>query len=147
MHSYPFEEAFQSACDSGMLPGVILMAVDKTGKPQRSVSRNVTDSPLTQTSPHPGSFTYSKTMGVRSSKPENASKSLELDTVLAIASCTKLMTAIAALQCVERGLFTLDEDVGRLLPELGEGKEIISSFDEVTMTASLTPKSKPISLR
>lgn len=84
---------------------------------------------------------------MRSSQPKNASKPLELDTVLTLASCTKLMTAIAALQCVERGLFTLDEDVARLLPELGQGKEIISAFDDETGTATLTPKTKPISLR
>lgn len=93
------------------------------------------------------SFAYSKAIGVRSSIPENASKPLGSDTVLALASCTKLMTAIAALQCVEHGLFDLDEDVGRLLPELGEGKEIISAFDDITGKATLTPKSKPISMR
>ena len=45
-------------------------------------------------------------------------KPLELDAIYWMASCTKLMTAISALQCVERGQFTLDEDVTRLLPEL-----------------------------
>jgi CubicO group peptidase (beta-lactamase class C family) len=43
---------------------------------------------------------------------------LELDAVYWLGSCTKLMTAIAALQCVESGQFSLDEDVTRLLPEL-----------------------------
>jgi CubicO group peptidase (beta-lactamase class C family) len=43
---------------------------------------------------------------------------LELDALFWMGSCTKLMTSIAALQCVERGYFTLDEDVTRLLPEL-----------------------------
>lgn len=35
-----------------------------------------------------------------------------------LASCTKLVTSVAVLQCVERGLLDLDEDVVRLLPEL-----------------------------
>ena len=33
-------------------------------------------------------------------------------------SCTKLLTSIAVLQCVEKGYFSFDEDVTRLLPEL-----------------------------
>ena len=45
-------------------------------------------------------------------------------------SCTKLMTAIAILQCVERGLFDLDEDVARILPEL-KTLEIISKAEGV----------------
>lgn len=36
----------------------------------------------------------------------------------AIASCTKLVTSIAALQCVERGQVSLDEPVFKWLPEL-----------------------------
>lgn len=50
-------------------------------------------------------------------KDGDASRPLELDAIYWIASCTKLMIAIAVLQCVERGKFTLDEDVTRLLPE------------------------------
>lgn len=40
-------------------------------------------------------------------------------TTVWLASCTKLVTAVAALQCVERDLFSLDEpaDTDRLLPE------------------------------
>jgi len=35
-----------------------------------------------------------------------------MDTLLSTASCTKLMTSIAAMQCVERGQASLDMDVG-----------------------------------
>lgn len=35
-----------------------------------------------------------------------------------IASCTKLMTSIAAMQCVERGQVGLSDDVAEILPEL-----------------------------
>ena len=35
---------------------------------------------------------------------------------------TKPMTAVAALSCVEDGLFRLDEPVDRLLPELADRK-------------------------
>ncbi|EER29926.1 hypothetical protein CPC735_012440 [Coccidioides posadasii C735 delta SOWgp] len=35
-----------------------------------------------------------------------------------IFSLTKLMTSIAVLQCVERGLIQLDDDVAQILPDL-----------------------------
>lgn len=49
------------------------------------------------------------------------------DTVMWLASCTKLVTAIAVMQCVEKDLFALDSeaDVKRLLPEFAE-PDIIS---------------------
>lgn len=50
------------------------------------------------------------------------------DTVLSMAACTKLMTAIAVLQSVEWGLFDLDEDVAGILPELKD-VEIISTAE------------------
>lgn len=85
-------------------------------------------------------------MGFRSTKPENAAKPIEPDTVLAMASCTKLMTAISVLQCVERGLFDLDEDVARILPEL-KNVEIISDPEGFNDTPTLKPKKTPITLR
>jgi CubicO group peptidase (beta-lactamase class C family) len=40
------------------------------------------------------------------------------DVVCWIASCTKLMAAVAVMQCVEKGLLELDADVGETyLPE------------------------------
>ena len=41
------------------------------------------------------------------------------DAVMWVASCTKLLTTVCALQCVERGQFSLDseDDVARLVPE------------------------------
>ena len=85
-------------------------------------------------------------MGFRSTKPENAAKPMEPDTVLAMASCTKLMTAISVIQCVERGLFDLDEDVARVLPELKD-VEIISDPEGVNASPTLRPKKKSITLR
>jgi CubicO group peptidase (beta-lactamase class C family) len=41
------------------------------------------------------------------------------DVLVWIASCTKLMTTVAVMQCVERGLLDLDVDVSeKYLPEL-----------------------------
>ena len=75
-----------------------------------------------------GEFSYVKTIGARSSKPGCAHLPMELDSVLALASCTKLMTAISALQCIERGLLRLDEDVSSVLHEVGKFG-IITGFD------------------
>jgi CubicO group peptidase (beta-lactamase class C family) len=52
-----------------------------------------------------------------------------LDATFILASCTKLMTTIAALQCVERGQIGLDDPVSVILPELKE-KEIITGFND-----------------
>ncbi|KAL8696750.1 MAG: hypothetical protein Q9201_007499 [Fulgogasparrea decipioides] len=45
-----------------------------------------------------------------------------------IASCTKLVTSVAALQLVENGRLGLDDDVGQILPEIAE-LDIITGFD------------------
>jgi methyl acetate hydrolase len=39
------------------------------------------------------------------------------DTISAIHSMTKLVTAIAVLQCVDRGLVALDDEIWKLLPQ------------------------------
>jgi Beta-lactamase len=44
-------------------------------------------------------------------------------------SATKLFTAVAALQCVDRGLVSLDEDVSRILSEL-EKPKILKGWDD-----------------
>lgn len=63
-----------------------------------------------------------------------------------LASCTKLITAIAALQCVERGLFTLDDpaDIDRLLPEWKNPEIIISCSENGPV---LQPAKEKITLR
>ncbi|XMA07261.1 hypothetical protein WAI453_000052 [Rhynchosporium graminicola] len=66
----------------------------------------------------PGTFKYQKAFG-----PKNAAGGkVDLNTTFIMASCTKLMTSIAAMQCVERGLISLDEDISRVLPELKDGQ-------------------------
>jgi hypothetical protein len=42
---------------------------------------------------------------------------------------TKLFTAVAALQCVDKGLVSLDEDISRVLPEL-KTPVILKGWDE-----------------
>ncbi|KAF2008120.1 beta-lactamase/transpeptidase-like protein [Amniculicola lignicola CBS 123094] len=60
---------------------------------------------------------YLNAFGTLSLDP--SSPPVSCDTVMWLASCSKLVTTVAALQCVERGLFKLHDraDVRRLLPE------------------------------
>lgn len=85
-------------------------------------------------------------MGVRTLERHQYSQPMELDTVLALASCTKLMTAIAALQCVERGLLHLDVDVSPVLPEIGIFG-IITGFNDATGQPNTVSNTKPVTVR
>jgi CubicO group peptidase (beta-lactamase class C family) len=55
---------------------------------------------------------------------------MEVDTPMRFASATKLLTTIMALQCVERGLIDLDENVEKFVPDL-TSMEILAGFDDV----------------
>lgn len=90
-------------------------------------------------------FQYVKTFGVRTLEPGPSPKPIEPDTVLALASCTKLVTSIAALQCVERDLFHLDVDVSPLLPEIGK-LGIITGFDAIGQPITVS-NTKPVTVR
>lgn len=70
---------------------------------------------------------------------------MHLDTVFTLASMTKLLTIIAVLQLVDRGLISLDEDVTKHLPALG-AHPILTGFtpDGEPIT---TPRTRPITLR
>jgi len=63
-----------------------------------------------------------------------------------LASCTKLMTTVAALQCVERGQFGLDDDVTPILYEL-KGRNILSRFEEGSGKPILIPNTNAMTLR
>ncbi|KAI0912699.1 beta-lactamase/transpeptidase-like protein [Ustulina deusta] len=89
------EDAFDAACSAREIPGVALLAFNKKDN-----------------------LSYSKAFGVGSLQEPLDQKRLDVDSTMYIASCTKLMTSIAAMQCVERGLVTLDEDVRPVLHEL-----------------------------
>ncbi|GJD04400.1 betalactamase [Colletotrichum higginsianum] len=54
---------------------------------------------------------------------------MEEDTPMRFASATKLLTSIMALQCVDRGLIGLDEDVEKIIPDLTSMK-VLAGFDD-----------------
>lgn len=60
---------------------------------------------------------------------ENGSPPLmEVDTIMRMGQATALIGIIMALQCVDRGLLTLDESVERFLPDLTSMK-VLAGFD------------------
>ncbi|CAG8954391.1 hypothetical protein HYFRA_00006018 [Hymenoscyphus fraxineus] len=117
------EEIIRSATQAVDVPGVVLAASSATG-----------------------GLYYEKAFGVRSLKEGQTPEPMTVNNVFYLASCTKVFTAVAIMQCVEQGLFTLDEDVTRLLPEL-EDIEILKGFDEGTGKPILVKATKTITLR
>jgi CubicO group peptidase (beta-lactamase class C family) len=70
---------------------------------------------------------------------------MDIDTVVALASMTKTVTAVAALQLVERGAIGLDEPLGRLIPHFAEPM-VLEGFD-ADGTPRLRPARRPVTLR
>jgi CubicO group peptidase (beta-lactamase class C family) len=99
------------------LPGVAVVVVDKDGKEL-----------------------FARTAGQRGL---GSSEPMSLDTVFWIASCTKLVVGIAAMQLVEQGKLFLDdaEQVERICPELGEELKVLRS------DGALEEKKRGITLR
>jgi CubicO group peptidase (beta-lactamase class C family) len=95
---------------------------------------------------YPGSFHYAKAFGSTSMKPSSNAKPLQLDTVMWFASCTKLMTAICAMQLVERGQLDLDDPVYEILPEL-RSKTVITGLTDDAQVPIEEPHKKTITLR
>ncbi|KAL1721264.1 beta-lactamase/transpeptidase-like protein [Schizophyllum commune] len=63
-----------------------------------------------------------------------------------LASTTKLLTTLAALQLVERGKLSLDEDLRPTLPAL-TALGVITAFDPDTKQATTAPLTNPLTLR
>jgi len=66
------------------------------------------------------------------------------DSIFAIASMTKAITASAAMQLVEQGKITLHEPVSKFLPELGK-LDVMTGFDAAGKPI-LRPATKPVTL-
>ncbi|KAI1759128.1 beta-lactamase/transpeptidase-like protein [Hypoxylon sp. FL1150] len=116
------DKVYEEAIASRLIPGFSLLAGDKDGN-----------------------ILYSKSLGSATTNPGRDLPFTD-NTVCLIASMTKLMTSVAALQCVEDGTLELDKDVRPLLPEMGK-YGIITGFDENKNAPTLSPNSTPITLR
>ncbi|KAI4114730.1 MAG: hypothetical protein LQ338_007962 [Usnochroma carphineum] len=115
------EQVFEEACKEHIIPGAVLLAANGSG-----------------------TFKYENVFGSRSLKDISAKNPLKKDDIMWTASCTKLMTSIAALQLVERGSLSLDEDVASILPEL-TNLDILTGFEDDR--PQLTKASDKITLR
>src|SRR5438876_1232656 len=70
---------------------------------------------------------------------------MTLDTVVWIASMSKAITSVAAMQLVEQGRIGLDEPLSDRLPELA-GIQVLEGFDDAG-APRLRPPRRPITLR
>jgi CubicO group peptidase (beta-lactamase class C family) len=108
----------QSSCNDPVkdIPGVTVVVVDKHGEELFAHSAG--------------------NLGVGSTEP------MTLENIFWIASCTKMVTGIACMQLVEKGILTLDSSnlVERLCPELKEVKVL-------TDDGTLVEKKRGITLR
>jgi methyl acetate hydrolase len=89
-----------------------------------------------------GALTYSGAFGTRDSA---SSVPVTTDSIFAIASMTKAVTSVAAMQLVEQGKVTLDEPVAKHLPEVAKF-QVLDGFDS-TGKPILRPAVKPVTLR
>ncbi|KAK3321378.1 beta-lactamase/transpeptidase-like protein [Cercophora scortea] len=119
--SSAFEAKIERAIEDGTIAGVVVLAKDKTGK-----------------------LNYAKALGHASLDPAGT-KPMQLDTVFTLASMTKLLTAVAVLQLVDRGLITLDTDITPHLPTLA-ALPILTGFD-ASNAPILTPRTTPLLVR
>jgi len=90
----------------------------------------------------PDRILYSGAFGKRDSI---SGLDIQPDSIFQIASMTKAITSVAAMQLVERGKLKLDEPVAKHLPELGK-LDVIQGFDAAGKPV-LRPATKPITLR
>ncbi|KAJ6515376.1 putative transesterase [Mycena sanguinolenta] len=111
------ETCFQAAIDVGHITGAIICATDADGH-----------------------FVYNNALGERILL-SGERQAQQLDDVLCIASATKLLTTIAALQCVDDGLLDLTGDLSTFAPEL-TSKPVLSADGE-----SLEKQARPLTLQ
>jgi methyl acetate hydrolase len=112
------DAVLREAVESGAVPGVVALAGDRDGLI------------------HQGAFGR---RGLGQDAP------MALDTVFWIASMTKAVTSVAAMQLVEQGRLSLDAPLGALLPELA-APLVLEGFD-AKGAPLLRPSRKPVTLR
>lgn len=115
------ETSFQAAIDAGKINGAVICASDAEGR-----------------------FVYDRALGTRTLL-SGEKRPQQLDDVLFMASATKLVATIAALQCVDDGPLTLTGDLSSVAPELA-AKQVLTGFSEDSDAPLLEPQHRPITL-
>jgi len=88
------------------------------------------------------SILYSGAFGTR----DSSGAAVSPDSIFQIASMTKAVTTVAALQLVEQGKVKLDEPVAQHLPQLAK-LEVLDGFDSETGKPKLRPARTPVTLK
>ncbi len=83
--------------------------------------------------------------GAFGKRAADADAPMTVDTVVWIASMTKAITSVAAMQLVEQGRIALDEPLSNRLPELS-AVQVLDGFDEAG-APTLRPPRRPVTLR
>ncbi|KAK8213714.1 beta-lactamase/transpeptidase-like protein [Phyllosticta capitalensis] len=117
------EQTFEQACASGEIAGAVMIASN-------------TD----------GSFRFENTFGKRSVREDGDQSPLKKDGIMWIASCTKLLGTIAALQCVERGQLSLDAPIYDIVPEFKD-QDTLTGIDDNGKAVYQKGHSTPMTLR
>jgi methyl acetate hydrolase len=116
--THDVDQVLIRAVDAGVTPGVVALAADEAG------------------------VIYAGAFGARAVGQDLA---MGLDTVVVLASMTKVVTSVAALQLVEQGRVGLDEPLRRHLPDLA-AVQVLAGFDAAG-TPRLRSPHRPITLR
>ncbi|KAJ6092485.1 beta-lactamase [Penicillium sp. IBT 16267x] len=116
------ETSFHAAINAGKIHGAVLCATNSES-----------------------SFVFNKALGKRTLL-SGETRPQQLDDVLFLASATKLLATIAALQCVDDGLLALDNDLSSIAPELA-AKQVLTGFTKDGKTPLLEPATQPITLK
>jgi CubicO group peptidase (beta-lactamase class C family) len=112
------DAVLRRATDAGEVPGVVAVAANDKG------------------------ILYEGAFGTRDLAKGPA---MTLDTIFRLASMTKAVTSVAAMQLVEQGKLQLDQPAGNVLPELA-APQVLEGFDD-SGAPRLRPAKRPITLR
>jgi CubicO group peptidase (beta-lactamase class C family) len=85
---------------------------------------------------------YSGAFGTR----DSSGVAVTPDSIFSIASMTKAVTTVAALQLVEQGKVALDEPVSKHLPQLAK-LDVLDGFDKDSGKPRLRPAKTPVTLK
>ncbi|KXX82677.1 Acyltransferase LovD [Madurella mycetomatis] len=122
MASETIESAYQAAIAAGKINGAVICATNTSG-----------------------TFTYNRALGERTLL-SGEKRPQQLSDMLFLASATKLITTIAALQCVEDGLLTLTGPLTSVAPELSNRQVLTGFADDDPSSPFLEPAARPITL-
>jgi CubicO group peptidase (beta-lactamase class C family) len=112
------DKAITAGLERAKLPGVVALVGDR------------------------GGVLYAEAFGTRG---VSDARPMTPDTPFWLASMTKAVTSVAAMQLVERGRMTLDDPIGGLLPELAH-PQVLTGFDD-DGAAITRPATRAITLR